>query len=139
MSTTACRTILWDGQKLHKNRIVRVHIKLWRLSFPLQKEYLKKIGTISFIIPTKPSQKINTKKIKLRARLLVRPWPDQLDRLLRPCPGCLWIGGCSALVVSGWFWSCLCLETLLSLELVVQWLSSMCVHFWKQAPNVAYW
>ena len=31
--------------------------------------------------------------------------------------GCRWIGGCCALVASGWFWRCLCLETLLSLEI----------------------
>ena len=22
---------------------------------------------------------------------------------------------------------------------IVQWLSTMCVHYWKQAPNLAYW
>ena len=31
--------------------------------------------------------------------------------------GCLWFGGCSILVVYAWFWSCLCLETMPSLEL----------------------
>ena len=32
-----------------------------------------------------PAGKEKKKKKKLPARLLVRPWPDQPDRLLRPC------------------------------------------------------
>ena len=51
MFMTACPTILWDGQKLHKNRIIRVHINVWRLrtvSSPVQKEYLKQYRLIYY-------------------------------------------------------------------------------------------
>ena len=46
MFMTACPTILWDGQKQHKNRIVRVHKQIMAtVSYPPQKEYRKKISS----------------------------------------------------------------------------------------------
>ena len=58
----ACSTILWDGQKLHTNRIVRVHINVWRLrtvSSPVQKEYLKKIPSHLLFRPNPATNKVN--------------------------------------------------------------------------------
>ena len=60
MLMTACPTKLWDGQKLHKNRIVRVRINVWRLrtvSSPVQKEYLKKYGLIYYSDQVQPNNK----------------------------------------------------------------------------------
>ena len=65
MFMTACPTILWDGQKLHKNRIIRVHINVWRLrtvSSPVQKEYLKQYRLIYYSDQTQ--QKNKYKKLK---------------------------------------------------------------------------
>ena len=62
------------GQKLHTNR-------LWRLC----RAYLKKAEQMTGSI-IGPAEKKKRKVIFfLPARLLVRPWPDQPDRLLRPC------------------------------------------------------
>ena len=69
MLMTACPTILWDGQKLHKNRIVRVRINLWRLrtvSSQVQKEYLKKCGLIYYSDQAQPKNKSLKKKINCR-------------------------------------------------------------------------
>ena len=52
--------IIWDGQKLHTNRIVRVHINVWRLrivSSPVQKEYLKKYRLIYYSDQIQPKNK----------------------------------------------------------------------------------
>ena len=68
---------LRDGQKLPKNRLWRICINT---NCENQNDWLdywsgRKINL----------KKKRLKKLKLPGRLLVRPWPDQPDRLLRPC------------------------------------------------------
>ena len=68
---------LRDGQKLPKNR-------LWLICINTNCE-----NQNDWLDDWSGRKKIKlTKKLKLPARLLVRPWPDQPDRLLRPCAMC---------------------------------------------------
>ena len=68
---------LRDGQKLPKNR-------LWRIctntNCENQNDWLDYWSGRRINLKKK-----RFKKLKLPGRLLVRPWPDQPDRLLRPC------------------------------------------------------
>ena len=67
---------LRDGQKLPKNR-------LWRICINTNCE--NKNDWLDYWSGRKKNQNF-LKHLKLPARLLVRPGPDQPDRLLRPCP-----------------------------------------------------
>ena len=69
---------LRDGQKLPKNR-------LWRICINTNCE--NQNDWLDYWSGRKINKKIKKKlkKLKLPGRLLVRPWPDQPDRLLRPC------------------------------------------------------
>ena len=62
-------------QKLPKNRLWRICIK---------KNGENQNDWLNYLFGRKKN-KVKKKKKKIPARLLVRPWPDQPDRLLRPC------------------------------------------------------
>ena len=84
----ANRPVSFDAESVHNDLVL--------ISYEMDRNCLKTVygeSVLTQIAKIKITGSINgpdgkkkkKKKKKLPARLLVRPWPDQPDRLLRPC------------------------------------------------------